>query len=152
MRPLADTIEVRAPLLASLAVRLLLRLPPAMRTRALQDAFARAENAFNRGDLHAVFALFAPHVEYVPPPALHSGAPIIGRDAVMSFWQDVFALYPRSSIENRSIEEALPGRFVRTATLTHENSHGRLQYSIRQVTELRSGRVVRQVNETLELS
>ncbi len=152
MRPFADALEVRAPAVAAAVVRIILRLPLTARTRVLRDAFARAERAFNRGDLEAVFALFAEDVVYVPPPALHSGEPIHGRAAVLSFWERVLDRFPQSSIANLSIEEAAAGRFVRTAALTHVSAESSLSYSIRQTTELRSGRVVRQVNEALDAS
>jgi len=146
-RPPMDAAEVRAPALAALAVRLLAHVPAAARRRVLADAFDRAERAFNRGDLEAVFALFAEDVEYVPPPALHEGRPIIGRAAVERFWQEALARFEHSTITNLSIEETSPGRFVRTARLSHEGPGGPLRYVIRQTTELRAGRVVRQVNE-----
>ena len=58
-RPLADRLELAAPGLAALAARLLARLPEPARRRALEGAFDRARDAFNRGDLEAVFALFS---------------------------------------------------------------------------------------------
>lgn len=67
-RPLADSVEVRAPGLAALAVMAVTRLPAPMRGRVLRGAFDRARDAFNRGDLEAVFGLFAKDVEYGPPP------------------------------------------------------------------------------------
>ena len=142
-----DALEVRAPALAALAVRLLARMPAPVRRRVLADAFTRAERAFNRGDLEAVFALFAEDVEYVPPPALYSGEPIRGRAAVERFWSRTLARFQESAIANLSLKEAGPDRFVRTARLSHSGPDGKLDYTIRQTTELRSGRVVRQVNE-----
>jgi len=128
--------------------RLLGLLPGALRRRALQSAFDRARDAFNRGDIEAVMALFAQDVEYVPPPPL--GRDVIrGLPAVLDFWRDVFARYERSTIENLSLGEAEPGRFVRTARLSHIGPPGteNLNYTIVQSTWLRAGRVVRQVNE-----
>lgn len=40
--------------------------------------------------------------------------------------------------------------FVRTARLSHTRPHSTFQYVIRQTTQVRRGRVVRQINETLE--
>src|SRR5664280_672056 len=88
-RPTMDAIEVRAPGLAALMVRLLMRMPEGVRRRVLNDAFGRAARAFNRADFASVCALFADGVEYVPPPALYSGEPIIGRTAVLEFWFEV---------------------------------------------------------------
>ena len=119
-----------------------------MRRRALRAAFDRARDAFNRGDIEAVTALFADDVEYVPPPPLGEGS-IRGRAAVIGFWQAAFARFPDSAIENLSLREAEPGRFVRTARIRHAGGPGRetLEYTILQTTELSGGRVVRQVNE-----
>jgi ketosteroid isomerase-like protein len=148
-RPVMDAIEVRAPEVSALALRALPRLPPRVRRTVLAGAFARAEAAFNRGDFEAVLALFADDVEYVPPPALHHGPPIVGRPAVLRFWQDVLERYDRSAIANLSVEETSRNRFVRTARLTHDGPDGALTYVIRQTTDLRRGRVARQVNEEL---
>ena len=147
-RPLADRIEVGAPGLAALAARALARLPEAIRRRALQSAFDRARDAFNRRDLEAVFALFAPDVEYGPPPPLHEDGPLRGRAAVFEFWRGVRARYDDSTIENLSLEEATPGCIVRRARLHHRSRTvgGDLAYVITQTTELRGGRVVRQIN------
>jgi len=147
-RPLADRVEVGAPKVAALAARALGRMPAPIRRRALLAAFDRARDAFNRGDMEAVVALFAADVEYVPPPPLYEGEPLRGRAAVLDFWRDVLARYESSAIENLSLEEAAPGRFVRRASLVHRPGDGGdvLAYSIVQTTELAAGRVVRQVN------
>lgn len=146
-RPLADRVEVGAPPLAALAARALGRMPEPVRRRALAGAFDRARDAFNRGDLEVVFALFDDAVEYVPPPPLYEGAPLHGRDAVFAFWREALARYERSAIENLSLEESARGRFVRRARLTHRSRDGdELAYAIEQTTELHRGRVVRQVN------
>jgi ketosteroid isomerase-like protein len=129
-------------------VRILLRLPTPLRRRVLQTAFDRAQDAFNRGDFESVLALFTDDVEYVPPPAL-SDVPLGGRAAVLRFWNDVLRRYEHSTITNLSLEEAGPRRFVRTARIAHMRRDGTLEYVIRQTTELRGGRVIRQVNETL---
>ena len=123
-------------------------MPAPLRRRALQAAFDRARDAFNRGDVEAVMALFAPDVSYVPPPPL-DGDEILGRSAVLDFWRGVLERYPKSSIENLAIREAAPGRFVRTARLQHSGPDADevLDYEIVQTTILRHGRVVRQVNE-----
>lgn len=54
-----------------------------------------------------------------------------------------------SSIENLSLQESPPRRFVRRARLSHIARPGgeSLNYVILQTTELDRGRVVRQVNE-----
>ena len=72
-RPLIDRVEVRAPSFSALLARILSRLPEATRRRVLQSAFDRARDAFNRGDLEVVFALFSTDAEYCPPPPLHEG-------------------------------------------------------------------------------
>lgn len=146
-RPLPDRLEVAAPWLAALGTRTIGLLPESLRRRILQSAFDRARDAFNRGDLEVVFALFAEDVEYGPPPPL-AGGRIHGRDAVLSFWREVFERYEENTIENLSIAESAPGRFVRRARLRHRPRDGgdELDYAIVQTTELRAGRVVRQVN------
>lgn len=140
-RPGLDSVELRAPRLAAVAVRLILRMPASFRRRVLADAFDRAQDAFNRGDLDT------DDVEYLPPPALYAGEPIIGRAAVLRFWQEILARFEENTIANLSLEEASPARFVRTARLTHKRRDGTLDYVIRQTTELRAGRVAHQVNE-----
>ena len=146
-RPLADRIEVAVPALAALAARLLSQLPEPVRRGALQSAFNRARDAFNRGDFEVVFALFAADVEYGPPPPLHDDGLLRGRAAVLEFWREVGARY-ESTIENLNLQEASPGCIVRTARLRHRSpSNGEeLEYVITQTTELEGGRVVRQVN------
>ncbi len=148
-RPLADRLEVAAPGVAAVVARFVSRAPAGLRARALEAAFDRARDAFNRGDMEAVFALFAADVVYAPPPPLYEGPPITGRDAVLAFWSDQLARFRSSSIENLSIVEAGPGRFVRRASLRHlpAGEGEALEYVILQTTELRRGRVVRQVNE-----
>lgn len=134
--------------MAALGARALGVLPGPLRRRALQSAFDRARDAFNRGDIEAVMALFAADVEYVPPPPLGSQA-ISGLPAVLEFWRGVLVRWPDSTIENLAIREAAPGRFVRTARLRHAGPGAGepLEYEIVQTTCLRNGRVVRQVNE-----
>ena len=147
-RPLADKVEVGAPRLAAFVARILGLLPERIRRKALQGAFDRARDAFNRGDLEVVFALFAPDVEYEPPPPLHDGAALRGREAVFAFWRAVLSRYDENSIVNLSVDEASPTRFVRHARLHHHSSvtGETLDYSIVQTTELNRGRVTRQVN------
>jgi ketosteroid isomerase-like protein len=140
---------VHFPGAAALLVRALGRSPSSVRRRVLADAFGRAERAFNRGDLDAVFALFAKDVECVPPPPLHEGQPLSGRDAVRRFWTEVGARFTESRITNLTIEETAPARFVRTAELVHHGANETLRYRIRQTTELSRGRVARQVNALL---
>lgn len=147
-RPLADRLELGAPRLATLGARAVGVLPEPLRRRVLQSAFDRARDAFNRGDLDVVFALFADDVEYGPPPPLAGGAPLHGLAAVREFWRDVFARYEANSIENLSLEESSPGRFVRRARLQHRarDPGEDLDYVVLQTTELDAGRVVRQIN------
>jgi MFS family permease len=147
-RPVMDTLEVRWPRLAAHAAGLSLRLPGPVRRRGLASALDRAQAAFNRGDFQAVLALFADDVDYVPPPL--SRTPIRGRTAVLRFWQAMPGRYPRSTITNLSVEETRPRRLVRTARLSHTEPDSTMEYVIRQTTQIRRGRVVRQVNETLE--
>jgi ketosteroid isomerase-like protein len=147
-RPLADRIEVGVPRLAALAAQALGRLPERLRRRVLQAAFDRARDAFNRGDLEVVFALFAADVEYGPPPPLHEDGHIRGRSAVLDFWHDALARYDESTIENLSLDEAARGCIVRRARLRHRSSATgeSFAYVIVQTTELQAGRVVRQIN------
>ncbi len=147
-RPLADRLEVGAPRLAALAASALGHLPGSLRRSILRSAFDRARDAFNRGDLEVVFALFSEDVEYAPPPPLHDGPPLLGRVAVLEFWRAVLARYDQSTIEDLSLEEASPGRIVRHARLRHRSSATgeELDYVIAQRTELAAGRVVRQIN------
>jgi len=147
-RPLADRLEVGAPWLAALGARAVGAAPEPVRRRILQSAFDRARDAFNRGDLDVVFALFDGDVEYAPPPPLADGPPLRGRAAVFEFWRDVFAHWDDNTIENLSLEETSRGRFVRRARLKHRrrDSGATLDYVIVQTTDVRSGRVVRQVN------
>ena len=145
-RPAMDVLEVRWPGVAAHAARMLLRMPAPIRRRGLASAFNRAQDAFNRGDFPAVLALFTDDADYVPPPPL-SARPIRGRAAVLRFWQDMLDRYQRSTIRNLSIEETSKSRFVRTARLSHTGADSTLEYVIRQTTEIRRGRVIRQVNE-----
>ncbi len=147
-RPLADRLEVRAPRLATLGARAVGVLPEALRRRVLHAAFDRARDAFNRGDLEVVFALFADDVEYTPPPPLADCAPLKGRAAVVAFWREVFTRYGDNTIENLSLEETSRGSFIRRARLRHRSRETgeTLDYVIVQTTELEAGRVVRQVN------
>jgi SnoaL-like domain len=147
-RPLADRLELWAPRLAALGAQAVGRMPGSLRRRILQSAFGRARDAFNRGDLEVVFALFASDVQYGPPPPLHEDESLQGRAAVLDLWRGVLARYDESSIENLSVEEAEPGHIVRRARLRHRSSASgdALDYVILQTTELEGGRVVRQVN------
>jgi ketosteroid isomerase-like protein len=147
-RPLADRVEIVAPFVAALVARALGRAPARLRRRLVTDAFARAEAAFNRGDFEAIFALFADDVYYVPPPVLGEGS-ITGRAAVLRFWRSVARRFEASNIENLSVEETAPRRFVRTARIKHRTDRDDLSYTIRQVTELRGGRVISQINEQI---
>jgi hypothetical protein len=69
---------------------------------------------------------------------------------VLAFWRSVASRFTASTIENLSVEETAPRRFVRTARITHRSDHDELSYVIRQVTELLGGRIVSQVNEQIE--
>jgi ketosteroid isomerase-like protein len=150
-RPLADRVEVAAPSFVAIIARVVARLPAPLRRRLLNDVFARAEAAFNRGDFEAIFALFAEDVHYVPPPALGEGA-INGRAAVLAFWQAIATRFGVSTIQNLSVEEVTPRRFVRTARITHRTDGDELSYAIRQVTEVCGGRAASQINEQISES
>src|ERR1051325_3864459 len=104
-RSAAEKLEVRAPAVAAIVARLLGLLPAGLRRRTLNSAFERAASAFNRGDLEALFALFAEDVEYRPPPALRPPGRITGRRAVINFWSEVLDRYPQSTITNLSLTE-----------------------------------------------
>jgi len=148
-RPVADRLELAAPSLAAIAARVAGRLPPSARRRVLRSALARAEAAFNRGDFEVVFALFTDRAHYVPPPAL-SRVPLSGRQAIVEFWRESATRFRISSVENVSLDEILPQRFTRTLRIRHRTDGEELSYIIRQVTELRQGRVVSQINEQIE--
>ena len=149
-RSAAERLEIAAPGVAATAVRLLGVLPAVLRRRATEAALERAAAAFNRGDFDALFALFADDVEYVPPPALRPPVRLTGRQAVIAFWRDVLERYPQSTITNLALVEVERNRFTRTARLVHRAApDDELSYEIHQTTELRAGRVVRQVNEKL---
>lgn len=148
-RPVADRIEIAAPSLAAIAAPLAGHLPVPLRRRVLVSVLARAEAAFNRGDYDAVFALFADSAHYVPPPAL-SQVPITGRNAILDFWRATNARFATSTVTNVSLDETLPERFTRTLRITHRADGEEFSYLIRQVTDLRQGRVVSQVNEEIE--
>ena len=67
---------------------------------------------------------------------------------MFDFWRGVHGHYEISTIENLSLEEARPDCIVRMARL-HHHSPGTvedLSYVITQTTELRAGRVLRQLN------
>ena len=147
-RTLIDRVEVHSPGIAAFIARALSRLPDVARRRILQSAFERAQYAFNRGDFEVVFALFSAHAEYLPPPPLHDGSLIRGRQAAIEFWRQVFDRYDENSIENLALDEASPGSFVRRARLRHRSSTTGevIEYSIVQTTYLESGHVIRQVN------
>ncbi|HTY35211.1 nuclear transport factor 2 family protein [Mycobacterium sp.] len=134
--------------MAALVVMAVARLPVSVRRRVLRAAFERARDAFNRGDLEAVFGLFAKDVEYGPPPPLHTGGALLGRRAVFDFWRAVFDRYDENTIENLSLDEVAPWSFVRRARLRHRTkaTGASLDYVVVQTTHLRGGRVVRQVN------
>ena len=83
-------------------------------------------------------------------PASCCGCPDRCGTAVLRFWQAIPDRYQRSTITNLSVEQTRPRRLVRTARLSHTGPDSALEYVIRQTTQIRRGRVVRQVNETLE--
>jgi len=60
----------------------------------------------------------------------------------------VFGRYDENTIENVFLDEVSPGSFVRRAHLHHRSSTGgeSLDYTVVQTTELKRGRVVRQMN------
>ncbi len=147
-RPPADRVEVSFPHLAARVAMLLGRLPESVRRRVLRKAFDRARDAFNRGDLEVVFALFADDVAYGPPPPLYSGGVLFGRQAVFAFWQGIFLRYDENTIRNLSLDEVSAGSFVRRARLHHHSATTGewLDYVIVQTTELVGGRVIRQMN------
>ncbi len=148
-RPVADRLEIAAPSLAALAARAAGHIPEPLRRRVLANALARAEAAFNRGDYAAVFALFADDAHYVPPPAL-SQTPITGRDAILDFWLATQTRFTTSTIENLSLDEVAPERFRRTLRVTHRTDRETIGCVVRQVTELRHGRVISQVNQQVD--
>jgi hypothetical protein len=81
----------------------------------------------------------------MPPPPLHDGPPIAGRNAVRQFWGETLSRFDESRITNLSIEKTTPAQFVRTTTMLDHDAEGKLRYTIRQVTELQHGRVSRRV-------
>jgi hypothetical protein len=81
----------------------------------------------------------------------HRPTPVVDllRHQVLRFWHDVLARYERNRIVSLSVEAINPDRFVRTARLIHDGPSGILDYVIRQTTEIRAGRVTRQINEQI---
>jgi ketosteroid isomerase-like protein len=130
-----------------LLLRIVVALPGPLRRRVLVSAFRHAEDAFNRGDLDAVFASFADDVEYLPPAPLPRAAPIVGKARVLAFWEDVAARY-ESEIETNELRELGRGRMFRAARLRHVARDGdeTIEYSIEQLTEIEGGQVVSQRN------
>ncbi len=148
-RPIADRAELVSPVLTRMLTRAVLALPAPLRRRALDGAFGRAQAAFNRGDLEAVFATFSPGVEYEPPPPLPGARPIRGRERVLGYWQGIFERFSANRIENLDVVEVGRGTIRRTARLRHAGGGEQLEYEILQTTEIRGGQVVRQTNELL---
>lgn len=148
-RPLADRLELVSPALTRTLTRLTLALPSPLRRAVLRDAFARAQEAFNRQDLEVVFAAFAPAVEYLPPPPLPGARLIQGREEVLRFWNGIFERFDENRIENLELAESSRGTVQRTARLRHANTQTSeiLEYEIRQTTEFGGGMVIRQTNE-----
>jgi ketosteroid isomerase-like protein len=148
-RPLADRLELRLPGATRLVTRAVLAAPAPVRQAVLRGAFARAQEAFNRGDFDVVLAAFADDVEYEPPPPLPDAGPLRGREAVLSYWRGIFERFDENRIENVEVVETGRGTIRRVARLHHrERATGApLDYEILQTTELRGGVVVRQRNE-----
>jgi ketosteroid isomerase-like protein len=71
-RRVLDRLSLRLPRAAAILMRLVLRLPPRLWLRRvlIRDAFRRAVEAINRGDLEAAFALIPSDYEMVTPPDL----------------------------------------------------------------------------------
>jgi ketosteroid isomerase-like protein len=146
-RPIADRLELASPALTRTMTRGILGLPGPLRRSALASAFERAQDAFNRGDLEAVFAAFSAEIEYLPPPPLPGAGPIVGRDHVLRYWLGIFERFDENRIENLGVVETGRGTVRRTARLRHARAGERLDYEILQTTEFSGGEVVRQVNE-----
>lgn len=125
-----------------------MRLPGGPRRRLLFDAFGRAEAAFNRGDLDAVFAAFAREVDYLPPSVLPGARPLHSKAEVVAFWRGMFERFAENSIENLELSELRPGVLRRRAVLCHREAGGEepIRYEIEQITEFRAGQVVLQHN------
>lgn len=119
----------------------------------LNDRRWQAAQVEHRGHPTAKPAALRPHPVSGHAGMLHpnglrlSTVPLRGRAAVFEFWRDVLARY-ENAIENLSLDEEAPGSFVPKARLRHRPHEGgeELTYAIVQTTELRRGRVVRQVN------
>jgi ketosteroid isomerase-like protein len=148
-RPLADRLELVSPALTRALTRCTLALPAPIRRAILRDAFARAQEAFNRRDLEVVFAAFAPGVEYFPPPSLPGARRIEGRQEVLRYWEGIFERFDENRIENLELVESSRGTMQRTARLRHANTQTSeiLEYEIRQTTEFGGGMITRQTNE-----
>ena len=114
----------------------------------LAGAFRRAEAAFERGDAEALFASFGPEVDYAPPPPLNGPARLRGRKAVVAFWLDVFSRWEHHSIATAALDDEGAGVIRRRATIRHWGGADRnaLEYEVEQLTEIRDGRVARQIN------
>jgi hypothetical protein len=150
-RPLPDRLELVSPALTRMLTRAVVAAPSPLRRAVLSDAFARAQDAFNRGDLEVVFAAFSADVDYDPPPPLPGARHLTGRDEVFSYWRRIFDRFDDNRIENLDVIEVGRGTVRRTARLRHADSRTKelLEYEILQTTEIRGGAVVRQVNELL---
>jgi len=131
-----------------LLLRAVLCLPGPLRRRVLISAFRHAEDAFNRGDLEAVFAAFADDVDYLPPAPLPGARPIQGKAAAIGFWEGIAARY-QSEIETSELRERGRGNMFRVARLRHVGrDRGEIiEYGIEQVTKIRGGEVVLQRND-----
>lgn len=132
-------------------LRVVIALPGPLRRRILISAFHHAEDAFNRGDLDAVFAAFAEDVDYLPPSALPGAGPIEGKARVMAYWEEIAARF-ESEIETTALREIQRGKMFRAARLRHLDRSGgtNLEYRFEQVTEIAGGQVVRQQNIVLD--
>lgn len=130
-----------------LLLRVVVALPGPLRRRILIAAFRHAEDAFNRGDLDAVFVPFSENVEYLPPSPLPGAGPIEGKVEVLTFWRGIADRY-ESEIETSELRELEKGTMCRVARLRHveRNSGEVIAYTIEQVTEIAGGAVVSQRN------
>ena len=67
---------------------------------------------------------------------------------MFDFWRGIFTRYDENTIENLSLDEVSSESLVRRARLHHRSrTNGEsLDYMIVQITDLKRGRVARQVN------
>lgn len=74
----------------------------------------RANDAFNRRDLHAFLALMDPDIEFVPyEVSVQGGDAYRGHDGVRTWWEDTLGAFPDLRVEPHEIRDSGEMTFVR---------------------------------------